>query len=307
MRIVRAVEVGGSGCAFQDIDVDDPKAKKPGARQTFKTPEQLVKLATRNLQKGTVGIAYSMAGSIQGHRKINVCPNNPILNGADISGLTEKIAKSKSAVFNDMEAAVNGMAALFGLQDKYFMGITWSSGIGLRIWKKGEIVSPAEGGHMVLDPSPYAPMCGCGKRGHAEAIFGGDAVGRMALAEMARLGLPLPQGDEPGVKASAFLDEQYKAGERWARDVYRVVCDGMGVFLANIQGLYCLPQVVWKGGFAQHALALDGVEKAIRRKMREALMDPSWERKMKFSMVPKKPKDQDAYVGAAMAFKALRL
>ena len=67
---------------------------------------------------------------------------------------------------------------------------------------------------MVLDPSPFAPLCGCGKRGHAEAIIGGGAIERRIIAEADALELTkelkITLGKAEGqVRPAEFLDKAY--------------------------------------------------------------------------------------------------
>jgi glucokinase len=185
------------------------------------------------------------------------------------------------------------MARLIPELPPYFMGITWSSGIGLRIFKEGYILADSEGGHTPLDPSPYAPLCGCGVRGCAESILSGRAIIHRVKAETEALGIPVPEGLHP----CKFLDQCFDNGEQWAIDIYDLITSGMGAFLANIQMIFHLPAIVWKGTFAECAFKRRGIERSIREKMRRKLINPTWEEEMKFFFSPK-PK-HDALIGAA--------
>lgn len=299
-RIVRVVEIGGAGVSQLDIDLDNPKVAMVPERIKFPGLEALLELIEERLPENTTGVAYSVAGPIEDHDKIIIAPQIHGLDGVNLATLTENRTKLQSAVFNDMEAAVTGMAYLLSGND-YFLGITWSSGIGARVWANGRILSlNEEVGHMVLDSSPFAPLCGCGKRGHVEAIIGGHAIKRRVIIETDTLQIKIPKEMHP----CKFLDEAFDRKERWAVDLYRLVGEGMGIFLANIQTLLCLPLVVWKGTFAK--AALKRVEPVIRTKMRRVLIDPSWEGKMKFEFSPE-PADQDSLIGAAKALESLVL
>jgi predicted NBD/HSP70 family sugar kinase len=82
-------------------------------------------------------------------------------------------------VINDVTAAGYRYVAT-GLAD--FCIVTVSSGVGHKVFVGGrEIVGPGgrggEIGHWVVDPSPVAPLCDCGGRGHVGAV----ASGRGAL------------------------------------------------------------------------------------------------------------------------------
>jgi glucokinase len=94
-------------------------------------------------------------------------------------------------VINDVTAAGYRYVAS-GLTD--FCIVTVSSGVGHKVFVGGrEIVGPGgrggEIGHWVVDPSPNAPPCDCGGRGHVGAV----ASGRGALQLARRRALAHPQ------------------------------------------------------------------------------------------------------------------
>lgn len=333
---IRVVDIGGDGFRKVDIPVDTEfkveniedqikkiTIEKPKEPESIKDLPSLMNFVIGDLDADKNNdIVYSVAGVIEGHDLVKESPNAHFLDGIRLATKTKEESKKRkrprirSAVFNDMEAAVTGMHVLLP-KERYFMGITWSTGIGLRIWSDGKILSVAEGGHMVLDPSPFAPLCGCGKRGHAEAIIGGGAIERRIIVEAKVLELTkkleITLGkDKDQVRPAKFLDKAYLGdysgkAKNWARDFYRRVIQGMGIFLANIQTLLNLPLIVWKGTLAHKALwdklslLLD-----VRAAMREHLIDPTWAREDKLRLIETPgPGDWDAFIGAAEAFKAL--
>ena len=303
---IRAVDIGGNG--FRRGDVYGRKVDRksitvmPIKEINISNPKealsQLKEFAWAGISSKTEAIAYSVAGVIENHNKVKLSPNAHFLDRLKLAGLTIKETSLPSCVANDMEAAVTGMAALLA-KEKYFMGITWSSGIGARIWVDGHILSPAEVGHMVLDPSLNAPICGCGKRGHAEAIIGGDVIKGRVMAS----GIKIPENMPP----CAFLDQEYQNQKKWAVDMYETIGTKMGIFLANIQTCFCLPLIVWKGKFALKALKLKGLESCIRKAMSEVLIDPDWAspKKLRFKPTPG-PEDKDALIGAARISKSIK-
>ena len=338
---IRVIDIGGDG--FRRVDIDSRAVEKIEAKdveqiraeiegkiknsdiikrkkESISDLDSLMQFAVDGLDSGKIkGIAYSVAGVIEDHGLIKNSPNAHFLDDVDLKEKTEgclKKAELESFVFNDMETAVTGMATLLG-KPPYFMGIPWSTGIGLRIWSDGKILSVAEGGHMVLEPSPFAPLCGCGKRGHAEAIIGGASIERRVVAEANALGLPdelnITFGKAEGqIRAPRFLDEAYlgqysSEAKIWAGDFYSRVVRGMGIFLANIQSLLNLPLIVWKGTVAREVLwGRLGLEPEVREVMREYLIDPTWADQDNLRLVETPgPGDRDAFIGAAEAFKAI--
>jgi predicted NBD/HSP70 family sugar kinase len=226
---IRVVDGGGNG--FRRADVDGAKVRNfVTTRGPLRSVGKVVQFACQNLPPDTEGIAFALAGVIRDHDLVVNSPNIHFLDGVRLASQVRRQAGGlKAAVFNDMEAAVTGMAALVP-DERYFLGITWSSGIGLRVWSDGRLLSVAEGGHMVLDPSPFAPLCGCGRRGHAEAILGGDALRRRVITETEARGIRLHPKKEP----CELMVKAWRQNEAWALDLQRLIARGMGIFLANI-------------------------------------------------------------------------
>src|SRR4030042_570657 len=258
--------------------------------------EELLDFVCDGLPITVKGVSYAMAGKIKGHNIVVKSPNIHMLDGKALADLTEQKTGKPCVVGNDMECAVMGMAALLPELD-YFMGITWSSGIGLRFYQDGKILADSEGGHIPLDPSPYAPRCGCGGRGCAESILGGKALQRRIINETIALGIDIPKNVDP----CKILDEAYKKRQNWAVSIYNLISTGMAAFLANEVNLLRIPVVVWKGNFAKNALPL--IKQDIRFKMREKLFDSSWAEEVKFLFSPKP--NEDGLIGAAKLFESL--
>jgi predicted NBD/HSP70 family sugar kinase len=265
---IRVVDGGGDGFRRADVDGIIPS----NFAKTHRKPEsvrEVVDFVYQDLPAGTQAVGFSLAGVIRNSDLIVNSPNLPFLNGVRLATAVAKAgALKKAAVFNDMEAAVTGMAALVP-DAPYFLGITWSSGIGLRVWSGGKLLSVAEGGHMMLDESPFAPVCGCGRRGHVEAIVAGKAIRRRVLAECEARSIAVTDA-EP----SRFLIQAWKREEPWAVEIKHMIAHGMGMFLANVQSLLNLPLIVWKGTFALNALK--DLEPLMREEMKGVLIDPTW-------------------------------
>lgn len=331
---IRVIDGGGEG--FRRADVH---GTQPGSFGTTKAPPksvgEVVDFVCEDLPADTDGIAFALAGVIEDNDLVVNSPQIQFLNGVRLATEVEKEARARAVVFNDMEAAVTGMAALLA-DEPFFLGITWSSGIGLRVWSEGKILSVAEGGHMVLDPSPFAPVCGCGRKGHAEAIIGGHAIRRRVVAvtearkislqdEAQGMGLVNAHKDEDPPKLPdpcKVLVEAWKRGREWALELQQMIVRGMGIFLANIQSLLHVPTVVWKGTFGLNAWA--SLEPLVREEMKVHLIDPSWAdegelafrispganpgsdvvQALKADLDPERDANMDALIGAAHCLQA---
>ena len=307
---IRVIDIGGNGFRRGNVygkEVDEKSIavmpiEKIKIKERRRALSQLKEFAWAGVTSKTEAIVYSVAGVIENHDKIKISPNARFLDGLKLASLTFTETSLPSCVVNDMEAGVFGMAALLP-HEKYFMGITWSSGIGARVWVDEHILFPSEVGHMVLDSSLNAPICGCGKRGHAEAIIGGDAIKHQVKVETKKLGIKMPDNMHP----CAFLDQEYQNGKKWAVDMYETIGLKMGIFLANIQTCFCLPLIVWKGKFALKALKLKGFKSCIRKAMKGVLIDSNWAspKKLRFRFTPGF-NDKDAMIGAAKVFRTLK-
>jgi len=297
---IRVIDGGGNGFRKADIDVANPlKVNNFDCMhgKLISTPEQLLDYAFQHFSKHTIGVSYAMAGEIKDGVVVE-SPQIHMLRGVNLAELTTRRTGRPTLVVNDMDGAIIGMRALLPDQD-YFMAITWGSGIGVRIFRNGEILAQGEGGHIPLDPSPFAPLCGCGLRGCAESIIGGESIKQRVIAEANAIGIRIPEEVHP----CHFLDNSYDKGLYWAEKIYQLIARAMGSFLATYQSILHLPLVVWKGGFALRFLdrKREKTESLIRGYMREKLINSEWEKEMKFVISP--DPERDSLIGAAALFQ----
>jgi len=110
-------------------------------------------------------------------------------------------------VLNDVSAA----GFRFAAEAQDFALLTLGSGIGLKVFIKGQPITGPNGRggeltHMVFDRSPQAPICDCGGRGHLGALASGRAWQR-ACAELKTAGSEpdLHEFCEPLARAVAML------------------------------------------------------------------------------------------------------
>ncbi len=294
--IIRVIDGGGSLFRRADVDTDNLQVKNfKKIEASFNTLDDIIFFAKEELLPQTAGIAFAVAGVIENHNRVVASPNIPLLNGVALGDAVFEKIQLKTMVLNDMEASVMGMASLLP-REQYFMGITWSSGIGVRIFHHGELIPVSEGGHMKLSIAQDAPVCGCGNKGCAEAFLGGIKKARDMREKMKELGISFDG------HPNAFLDQEFSKGENWAIDYYQSVADHMGLFLANIQNLLCLPLIVWKGTVALKSLPL--IEDDIRAVMRKYLIDPSWADKERLRFLMSPELEHDGMIGAAVIFKS---
>ena len=286
--MVRVIDGGGNG--FRRADVDGIRVfnmKKTGKGE-ITNPEDLVAFAVEARQRGCEGICYVVAGEVSNGVVVR-SPQIFWLNGVDLA----KKTGIKTVVANDMDGAAMGMWMLE--HPRYFLAMTWSSGIGLRVVKDGQILASSEAGHIPLDLSPFAPLCGCGQRGCAESILGGEAVMRRVIAEVAVRGGAIPDNLHP----CAFLDQEFDKGNPWATYLYDRIALGMAIVLASYVSILRPGLIIWKGSFAKAALSRIG--DSIRNHLRPKLMNPAWADDLAFWFSPEP--DRDSLIGGAVLFE----
>lgn len=302
---IRTVEIGGTNIRIKDLDILDgggiTTISEISGLPLSSDPKEFVERIVSTANEQIKGIAYVVAGPVTDHQVIQKLPNRPEWpKNVNLAELTQEICGLPSLVFNDMEAAVTGMAYLFKHQGKQdpFWGITWSSGIGGRYWDGTKVVSDAEIGHITLDPSPLAPLCGCGKRGHAEAIIGGKAIERRVKVEMEVKGQEIDEAENP----CHLLDELFKIGNDWARELYCSIAQLMGIFIAGLVQTNHCSLICFKGSFAQRALSLPGIADIILLEVSERVISEDWEvEKIIFSPDP----ENDGLIGSVILFHQL--
>lgn len=290
---IRVVDIGGNGLRRADVGGTN-EVINFASIGPVSSIEEVIIFAGQDLPSGCEGIAYATAGALDGGVIIS-SPNVQVLNGVNLAETTQQAIGKPCRVFNDMEAATTGIANL--LWEKNFTAITWSSGIGVRVWSGGGILSPCEAGHTLLDASENAPECKCGQKGCPEAIFGGHTIRAKVIKKCESLEIEIPSGMDP----CAFLDKAYDNGHRWAIEEYSHIALWMARFLMNLQATVKMPFIIWKGSMAKNMLVR--MEPEIRRVMAEFFLVPSWmdEENLRFLESPEPIKD--ALIGAAICFQ----
>jgi predicted NBD/HSP70 family sugar kinase len=298
MASVRVVECGGQGP--RRVDVWGMEVINSVKGKWTNNVSHLLNFAQEQLPDVTAAIIFSVAGVIENHKKIIVCPNVHHLDGVNLGCEETSIPLF---VCGDMEASVTGMAELFP-QLEFFMGLTRSTGLGARFWKDGQIISACEVGHIKVDSSPFAALCGCGKRGCAEAILAGNAIAKFVVGEMWLQNRTIPEDIHP----CHWLDICYNKGENWAVRHYQdVLFPGLGVFFADVLSTIRVPAVVLKGTLGLRSFKdITGMKGFIRDQARMKIIDRKWVDELEFYPLTC-PQDYDAFIGAAkIALKLLQ-
>ena len=156
--------------------------------------------------------------------------------------------------------------------------LTLSTGIGGGVIVDNRLLVGAHGlaaelGHMTVRPD--GPLCGCGQRGHLEAVASGPAIARRARERLAA-------GEASALRAALDRDRDITAedvgraalaGDPLAIAVVAEAGAAIGTHLANLLHVFNPEVIVLGGGVSQIGAPLFG---PIEQALRENVMHPAY-------------------------------
>ena len=156
--------------------------------------------------------------------------------------------------------------------------LTLSTGIGGGVIVDNRLLVGAHGlaaelGHMTVRPD--GPLCGCGQRGHLEAVASGPAIARRAHERLAA-------GEASALRAALDRDRDITAedvgraalaGDPLAIAVVAEAGAAIGTHLANLLHVFNPEVIVLGGGVSQIGAPLFG---PIEQALRENVMHPAY-------------------------------
>ncbi|MDX9991888.1 MAG: ROK family protein [Anaerolineales bacterium] len=166
-----------------------------------------------------------------------------------------------------------------GHQDVLFLTI--STGIGGGVVSNGRLVQgyhglAAELGHTTVWPD--GPLCGCGKRGHIEAISSGTAIARYAR-EQIEAGRPSLLAERPAISARDVSDAA-AAGDLLSIETLSRAGRYLGVAVANFLAAFDPSIVIFGGGASNCGPALFD---PFHASLRENIFDPTYLKNLTFT------------------------
>jgi glucokinase len=210
---------------------------------------------------GLVGVGISATGPVDPGRGVIVDPPNisPDFRDVPLAAAVERGLGLPAVLERDTHVAAlaeQAFGAGRGVDD--FVYLTISTGIGGAIVSGGELLpgrddAAAEFGHVTLQLD--GPACGCGERGHFEALASGLAIataGRDAVA--AGRSAPLAEAARraaPGALSARGVAEAADAGDAVATAIMAAARDA---FVASILGIVNMlnPSRIVVGGSVAH-------------------------------------------------------
>jgi len=183
--------------------------------------------------------------------------DTPNLPGWEYVPLTQPIEEAlgiKTFLENDANAAALGEHRFgAGRGTQHMIYVTVSTGIGGGLILDGKLYHGFNGmageiGHVTILPG--GPLCGCGNRGHLEAVSAGPAIARQARERVAR-GAPtlivnLAEGDPARITAR-LVAEAASQGDAVAQEILAEAMEYLGIAMANYVNIFN-PRVIVIGG-----------------------------------------------------------
>ena len=262
------VDLGGTNILAAVVDkkgkiLGEFKCKTEGERGAAGVTEQMVGAILAAIKragmrkKNIAGIGIGVPGPVHPQEGVVVCCANlgPTWNRYPLREEVGRRIGLQVAVDNDVNVGALG-EYLYGAGrgTKDMLAIFVGTGIGGGIILNGKLRSGArdsagEVGHMVILAD--GPVCGCGEKGHAEALASRTAIERdirLALAS----GQPsiIPQlMEETGhtVMSAGIIGDAFDAGDEPTREAVRRAQYYLGILISACVNLLD-PEIVVVGG-----------------------------------------------------------
>ncbi len=221
-------------------------------------------------------IAAALPGPIDFQQGVLLtAPNIPQWRDYPLPARLEARFGVPAAMDNDANLAALGEWRFgAGRGHHYLLYLTISTGIGGGVILNDHILHGARGlagelGHLTVLPD--GPLCGCGQRGHLEAVASGTAIARQARAAL-ESGIPSELSLHPPPAAKQIAEAAAK-GDALARELLAQAGYYIGVALADYLHIFNPTCLVIGGGVSRSGdLLLD----PLRAAMQAHVMSPEY-------------------------------
>ncbi len=224
-----------------------------------------------------LGIGVASPGPLDPVRGVVLeAPNIPGWRNLPLKALLEDEFGAPVVVDNDANLAALGEWRYgAGQGHHHLLYLTISTGIGAGVIVGDRLMHGARGlaaelGHVTVVPN--GPLCGCGKRGHLEAVASGTAIARMA-AEVVAAGENSSLAELPHPPTAAEVAAAAQAGDPLARRIFAEAGTHLGRALAGFLHIFNPSVVILGGGVVQ---AGDVLLRPLEETMRAEVMSPAY-------------------------------
>lgn len=308
MEKVIAVDLGGT-----NIRAALFPSPHPPYSEIIKIPTEADQGADHIVQRIVTAVRSVVPGSLEGVR-VGVGSPGPIdpvrgvvLHAPNLKGFIDFPLKARLeealhcpiALGNDADVACLGEWGFgAGRGTRHMIYMTISTGIGGGIIVDGKLVVGGAGlggeiGHMIVDPN--GAMCGCGHRGHLEALSSGPAIARAAEAKIAA-GAPSQLAailTEAGALTAEDVSKAANAGDQLARDVIAQAGHYVGLHISNLAHALNPEAFILGGGVINMGELFLG---PVRAAVEESILHANYLKSMK--ILPASLGDDAGIVGA---------
>ena len=202
-------------------------------------------------------------------------PNIPGWNNLPLKKLIQDQFKVPVAIGNDANLAALGEWRFgAGVGHRHLVYITVSTGIGGGVIIDNQLLLGAHGlaaelGHVTVIPD--GPLCGCGKRGHLEAVTSGPAIARWVEQELSQ-GIPSSLSLNKPITAKDVSLAASK-GDELARAALARGGTYLGIAIANYLHIFNPTVVIIGGGVSQSGESYFG---PVRASLREQVLSSKY-------------------------------
>jgi glucokinase len=221
-------------------------------------------------------IAAALPGPVDFQQGVLLtAPNIPQWRGYPLPARLEARFGVPAAMDNDANLAALGEWRFgAGRGHHYLLYLTISTGIGGGVILDDRILHGERGlagelGHLTVLPD--GPLCGCGQRGHLEAVASGTAIARQARAAL-KSGIPSKLSLHPPPTAKQIA-EAAAQGDTLARELLAQAGYYIGVALADYLHIFNPTCLVIGGGVSRSGDLLLG---PLRAAMQAHVMSPEY-------------------------------
>lgn len=253
------VDFGGTGIKAGLVSAGKIVKSAEVATPVSEGPEAVLDAIARavlEVEPNPKSVGVAIPGEVDAQGICWGLPNVPGFKGVSLgAGLSQRL-RCSVAVENDATTAALG-EYLYGHGKNHasFLMVTLGTGIGGGLVIGGRLFPGANGfageiGHINIDPSAMAPLCGCGKRGCVETYAGTAALIRM-----------YQEAGGPKAENIKQIADAARADDAAALKAFTRMGEALGQGLAMIQNTLDLNAIVFTGGISR---SFDLIEPSVK-------------------------------------------
>jgi glucokinase len=287
MQPVVAVDLGGTNLRAAFYPQGIPPAKRTlripsraerGPEAVLAAMEEAIREVLPDPFPAGLSVGVAAPGPMDPNAGVVLsAPNLPGWINVPLRGWLEDALAVPVRIGNDANLAALGewrYGAGQGVNHLIYLAI--STGIGGGAISDGHLIVGWRGlgvepGHMPMVED--GPLCGCGTRGHLEALASGTAIARRA-AELLAEGHPssLRQTGSSPLDAES-VSAAAESGDALARRVLREAGEALGRALAGLVHIFNPQRIILGGGVAR---AGESLWEPVRRTLQAEVMNPAF-------------------------------